>query len=55
LNPNSSKDYKLKIKGIDNIAVRDYSCVEPEKKNSLGSLTATDIAAVESVQVKVAA
>ena len=55
MNPNSSKDYKLKIKGLDNIAVRDYSHVEPEEENGLGSLTATNIAAVEFVQVKLAA
>jgi len=49
LNPNGFKDYELKIKGLDNIAVGDYSRVEPEEENGLGSLTATDIAAVESV------
>lgn len=55
MNPNGFKDYKLKIKGLDNIAVGDYSRVKPEEKNGLRSLTATNIAAVESVQVKLAA
>ena len=55
MNPDGSEDHELKIKGLDNIAVGDYSCVGPEEKNGLGSLTATDIAAVESAQVKLAA
>jgi hypothetical protein len=55
LNPNGSEDHELKIKSLNNIAVRDYSQVELEEKNGLGSLTATDIATVESVQVKLAA
>ncbi len=55
LNPDGSEDRELKIKGLDNIAVGDYSRVEPEEKNGLGSLTATDIAAVEAAQVKLAA
>jgi hypothetical protein len=55
LNPDGSEDHELKIKGLDNIAVGDYSRVGPEEKNGFGSLTATDIAAVESAQVKLAA
>jgi hypothetical protein len=52
---NGSKDHKLKIKGLNNTAVGDYSRVEPKEKNDLGSLTATNITAVESAQVKLAA
>jgi hypothetical protein len=55
LNPNSSEDHKIKIKGLENIKVRDFSWKEVELESSLGSLTATDIATVEAVQVKLAA
>jgi hypothetical protein len=43
------------VKGLPNITVRDYTRKEPEEKNGLGSLTAIDVATVESIQVKLAA
>ena len=55
LNLDNSEDWELKIKSLDNIAIGDYSRVEPEEKNGLGSLTATDITAVEATQVKLVA
>jgi hypothetical protein len=52
LNPDGSEDHKLKIKGLDNIKVEDFRHKEPDPENSLGSLTAVDVAAVEAVQLK---
>jgi hypothetical protein len=52
LNPNSSEDHKLKIKGLDDIKVGDFRHKEPDPENGLGSLTAIDVAAVEAVQLK---
>jgi hypothetical protein len=47
LNPNSSEDHELKIKGLDDIQVGDYSRVELKPENGLGSLTAIDVTAVK--------
>jgi hypothetical protein len=47
LNPDGSEDHELKIKGLDDIQVGDYSRVELEPENGLGSLTAVDITAVK--------
>ena len=55
LNPDGSEDEEFKVKGLPNITVRDYTRKEPEEKNGLGSLTAIDVATVESIQVKLAA
>ena len=52
LNPNGSEDHKLKIKGLDDIKVGDFRRKELDPENSLGSLTAVDVAAVEAVQLK---
>jgi hypothetical protein len=30
LNLNGSEDYEIKIKGLENIVVGDFSCTEPE-------------------------
>jgi len=49
LNPNSSKDTKLKVKGLPNLQVRDYSRKEPENANGLRSLTTINIKAIEKV------
>jgi hypothetical protein len=55
LNPDGSEDHEIKIKGLENIKVGDFSRKEAELESGLGSLTATDIAAVEAAQVKLAA
>jgi hypothetical protein len=55
LNPNGLEDHEIKIKGLENIKVRDFSQKEAELESGLGSLTATNIAAVEAAQVKLAA
>ncbi len=55
LNPDSLEDHEIKIKGLENIKVGDFSRKEAELENGLGSLIATDIAAVEAAQVKLAA
>jgi hypothetical protein len=52
LNPNGSKDCKLKIKGLDDIKVGDFRRKELDPKSGLGSLTALDVAAVEAAQLK---
>jgi hypothetical protein len=55
LNSNGSKDGELKVKGLPNIAIGDYSRKELEEKNGLRGLTAIDVAVVKSAQVKLAA
>jgi hypothetical protein len=52
LNPNSSEDYKIKIKGLDNIKVGDFTYQALDPESSFGSLTAVDIVLVEAVQAK---
>jgi hypothetical protein len=54
LNPNGSEDKELKVKGLPDITVRDYTRKEPEEINGLGSLTAVNVAAVQLAQVKLA-
>jgi len=46
LNPDGSEDKELKVKGLPDITVGDYTRKEPEEINGLGSLTAVDVAAV---------
>ena len=46
LNPDGLEDKELKVKGLPDITVRDYTQKEPEEINSLGSLTTIDIATV---------
>ena len=48
LNPNGSEDHEIKIKGLENIEVGDFSCKGPELENGLGNLIANDIIAVET-------
>jgi len=52
--PNSSKDCEIKIKGLENIQVGDFSREGLELENGLRSLIASDIKAVESLQAKFA-
>jgi hypothetical protein len=52
LNPDSSEDNEIKIKGLKNIEVGDFSRKGPELENGLGSLIASDIEAVEVLQAK---
>jgi hypothetical protein len=54
LNPNGSKDHEIKIKGLENIKVGDFSHEGLELENGLGSLIASDIEAVEALQAKLA-
>jgi hypothetical protein len=54
LNPDSSEDIELKVKGLPDLQVRDYSRKEPENTNSLRSLTTIDIEAIEKAQVQLA-
>jgi hypothetical protein len=55
LNPDSSEDHKIKIKGLEDIKVGDFSRIESELENGLGSLMVSNIEAVEAIQVKLAA
>jgi hypothetical protein len=52
LNPDGSEDIEIKIKGLNNIKVGDFTRIEPDLEDGLGSLTARDIAIVEAAQVK---
>jgi hypothetical protein len=52
LNPDSSKDTELKVKGLPDLQVRDYSRKEPENANGLRSLTTIDIKAIKKAQVQ---
>jgi hypothetical protein len=54
LNPDGSQDHEIKIKGLDNIIIGDFTRKEPDPEDGLGSLTSGDIAIVEAAQVKLA-
>jgi hypothetical protein len=54
LNPDSSEDSELKIKGLPNIEISDFSREELEPENNLGSFLEVDIVAVHSAQAKYA-
>jgi hypothetical protein len=54
LNPDSSKDHKIKVKRLPDIQVGDFAREEPEPKNCLGSLIMVDMIAVKATQVKYA-
>jgi hypothetical protein len=54
-NPNSSKDHKIKIKGLKNIKVGDFFRIELKLENSLRSLIVSNIKAVKVIQIKLAA
>ena len=54
LNPNSFKDTELKVKGLLDIAIKDYTRKELKEKNSLRSLIAPNIVAIKSAQAKLA-
>jgi hypothetical protein len=47
-NPDGSEDHEIKIKGLENIKVGDFSRKEAELESGLGSLAITDIATVEA-------
>lgn len=55
LNPDSSKDHEIKIKGLDNIIIRDYSRAKTDSDNGLRSLLPTDIQSINNVKAKLAA
>jgi hypothetical protein len=42
LNPDSSEDHEIRIKGLEDIKVGDFSHIEPELGNGLGSLIVSD-------------
>jgi hypothetical protein len=52
LNPNSSEDHKIKIKGLDNIKVGNFIHQALDPESGFGSPTAVDIALVEAAQAK---
>jgi hypothetical protein len=52
LNPDSSENHIIKIKGLLDIQVSDFDKKTPEYENSLGNLTKTDIIAIETAQIK---
>jgi hypothetical protein len=54
LNPDSSEDHELKIKGLADIKVGDYTRKEPERKDGLGSLLPVDIEAIAAAKVTLA-
>ena len=55
LNPDGSKDHEIKIKGLDNIIIRDYSRAKTDSDNGLRSLLPTDIQSINNVKAKLAA
>jgi hypothetical protein len=55
LNLDGSEDYKLKIKGLDDIKVGDFKRKDLDPEDSLGSLTPIDLALVEAAQAKLVA
>jgi hypothetical protein len=52
LNPDSSKDSKLKIKGLLDIKISDFTRKELEPEDGLGSFLEIDIIAVYITQAK---
>jgi hypothetical protein len=54
LSPNGSEDHEIKIKGLDDIVVGNYSRETPNEDDGLGSLTPADITAIEAAKVKLA-
>jgi hypothetical protein len=54
LNPDGLEDIELKVKGLPDIAVGDYSRKELEESNGLGSLIPVDIIAIATAQAKLA-
>jgi hypothetical protein len=52
LNPNGFEDYKIKIKGLDNIKVGDFRRQTLNLETGFGSLTNVDIALVEAVLLR---
>jgi hypothetical protein len=46
------ENYKIKIKGLPNIIIRDFSREKLEPENNLGNLTAANITIVEITQAK---
>jgi hypothetical protein len=55
LNLNGFEDYKIKIKGLNDINVRNFMCKTPDPETGFGSLTAVDVTLVEAAQAKLAA
>jgi hypothetical protein len=54
LNPDGSEDHEIKIKGLDDIVVGNYTRETPDEDDGLGSLTPADITAIEAAKVKLA-
>jgi hypothetical protein len=55
LNPDGSEDHELKIKGLADIKVGDYTQREPEIEDGLGSLLPVDVEEIAAAKVKLAA
>jgi hypothetical protein len=54
LNPDGSEDYKIKIKDLDSIKVRDFTRKILDPETGFGSLTVSNIILVETIQAKLA-
>jgi hypothetical protein len=55
LNLDGSEDSELKVKGLLDIVVGDYTLNKPEDTNGFRSLMAVDIKAIKAAQVKLVA
>jgi hypothetical protein len=55
LNLDGSEDHELKIKGLPDIKVGDYTQREPEREDGLGSLLPIDVEAIAAAKVTLAA
>jgi hypothetical protein len=51
LNPDGSEDHELKIKGLPDIKVGDYTRREPEREDGLESLLPIDVEAIAAAKV----
>ena len=49
LNPNGSKDHKLRIKGLNGIKVGDYTYKILDIDNNFGGLTTSDITNIKAI------
>jgi hypothetical protein len=54
LNPDGSEDHELKIKGLPDIKVGDYTRREPGREDGLGSLLPVDVEAIAAAKITLA-
>jgi hypothetical protein len=55
LNPDGSEDHELKIKGLPDIKVGDYTRREPEREDGFRSLLPVNVVAIAAAKVTLAA